>query len=110
MITMKQIKKLCLHPNQMMDAEELNSICGGKTLLSHTWNCNCTKSGDSCLETWTYLLDSNSYFYKATGLPEPVYTGPVVYNPSTAQFETQWQQWIADDSKKNHHAGDSGIF
>ncbi len=43
--------------------------------------------------------------YKQTGLPEPVTTGAVIYDPNTARWERSFQQWIADDNNKHHHAG-----
>ncbi|WP_141210192.1 hypothetical protein [Prevotella sp. P3-122] len=107
---MKRIKKLTLHPEQVLDFSEAGRICGGKHLVNHTWNCNCTKKGDSCIETWTYLLSPNSEMYKQTGLPEPVTTGAVIYDPNTACWERSFQQWIADDSNKHHHAGYSWTY
>lgn len=52
---MKKIRKLALSPEQCMSPEEQTRVLGGGHVCTgYSWNCQCTKVGNTCEQVWTY--------------------------------------------------------
>ncbi len=103
---MKKIRKLELLPNQLLCAEDMQSVCAGKGYVDdrerHTWNCNCTKVGDICYETRHFHWEQ-TWQETLSDLMNPYYYSPLYYLYSnTASYTMYYPKKLRIRGTKDH--------
>lgn len=100
---MKKIRNLNLTSRQILEPEELEHLMAGDSwiLANHTWNCGCVKKGDTCKESFTYLVFKDNNSLNFSDMP----SCGIYYDKNKVGYGEIYNNWSCDgvyNSNKTH--------